>query len=66
MMTMSKKQEWVSCPVCGKQLPLNPHPEKPGRLLAVCDCISRGRGSRGVLETDKPPAQPKKDEVKDG
>jgi len=59
-MTTSKKLEQVKCPSCGKTLPLKPHPEKTGRMVAVCDCLKRT--ARPVLETD---AKAKKSEVKD-
>lgn len=34
-----------SCPFCGDEHPFQPHPFKPGRVVANC-------GERGVCETD--------------
>ena len=39
------------CPLCKATLDLVPHPSKPGRLIAVCDC----RGKKvAVVEVNKP------------
>lgn len=41
--------EHVLCPICGRVLDPQPHPEKPGRLVAICECTGRA-----VYETDAP------------
>lgn len=28
----------VKCPLCGTMLTLEPHPSKPSRIVAVCNC----------------------------
>jgi uncharacterized Zn finger protein (UPF0148 family) len=39
----------VKCPICGKMVELEPHPDKPGRQVAYCTC----RGSK-VAVIDAP------------
>lgn len=45
----------VKCPMCGQDRPLQVHPTKPGRLVAVCACIG---WQREIYETDTLPDVP--------
>jgi hypothetical protein len=43
--------ETTKCPRCGRKIKLQPHPEKPGRLIGNCECNPLGP----VIETNAAP-----------
>jgi len=52
MTTIKPKSDPLTgvCPICGKTGLFTPHPEKPGRIVLICDCNPAGP----VIETDAP------------
>ena len=48
----------TTCPNCGRKLKLKPHPDKPGRLVANCECNPLGP----VFETNAAPQLKKESE----
>ena len=52
----------AKCPKCGHKIKLQPHPEKPERLLGFCECNPLGpvievnaspKGKRFEMESDQ-------------
>ena len=38
----------ISCPSCGREIKVQPHPERPWRVVGFCECHPEG----AVIETN--------------